>query len=413
MVFRNPFRCDICGIVFNLKIQADNSLSVYNDYPISLTCPECGNVLELSYSRSKGILPRDYKAEENVEPKYDLYYSAFLPIPKDMHLRPSKQIGLTPFMTLSKYYPSEEVEDIDTKCNLFLENIYPYRSVFKDLLPIYRKGNTTAYSKKLVKVLEIDGQYTPIDDIKVCRQNLLELFQNTYNNLAPEKYIKDIAFPLFDGILNIQRIDDLKEAYQIASQVINYNPWQMKAFDYIGKIVSKFEKYMPSLFYLTVGDFQERHKLATNIYTIGAKEAINDYDESFNLIKEMLPLLISLTNFRITGDALLFPNKAGGMKGVNGVKGFYNLPDGLKLDKLSDYPEIMHYLQGGFNSKIRNGIGHSRWNIVEGTQLIQFYYKQNNDIEHYDAQLVDICYLTIINFLHIVEFVLIVENLKR
>ena len=101
------------------------------------------------------------------------------------------------------------------------------------------------------------------------------------------------------------------------------------------------------------------------------------------------------------------------MKGIETVKEFYELPDGLKMDKLQDYPEIVNFLAGGFNTKIRNGIGHQRWSLVDDTQNVQFYYKQNNLDEHYDVQLVDLCYLTIINLLHIMEFVLLIEKLKR
>lgn len=49
MVFGVPFQCDMCGTVIRLKIQADNSLYSY-DYPVSVKCPKCGNILEFRYT---------------------------------------------------------------------------------------------------------------------------------------------------------------------------------------------------------------------------------------------------------------------------------------------------------------------------------------------------------------------------
>lgn len=411
MVFGVPFRCDMCDTIINLKIQADNSLFHY-DYPISVICPECGNQLNLIYKKD-GIFPKDYREKHDVKTDYDLYYSASLPIMEDLHLKPSKEIGLTPFLSLLPLYDNRKVVAQNALEDRFLEYVFPYRNVFQELLPIYRKGNVSAYSKKLVKVFNIGKRYTPINDIKVCRENLFELLENTYNNFATDEYIKQIANPFFLGTLDVNHLDDLKKAYTTTANVFKYNQWQKTAFHFIGKMVAKIEKYMPSLFYCTVGDFNERHFPITNTYTIGVDEVISDYDESFNLIKELLTLIVALSNFRITGDINVFPNKDGGMKGIEGMNDFHILTEGLKMDKIQDYPEVKNYLCGGYNNKIRNGIGHQRWTVVDGTQLIQFRYKPNNDNESYDIQLIDLSFLVVINLLHIMEFVSLIEKLKK
>lgn len=412
MVFGVPFQCDICNTVMSIKIQADNSLYSY-DYPISVKCPKCGNILEFRYSSQNGIQPKDYGVAEGAKSEYDFYYSAFLPVATGLYMRPSERIGLTPFMELGKYYHPENIVGQNYRGNLFLKHIYPFRSVFKDVLPIYQKENAAAYSKKIAKVFGLGENFTPISDIEICRKNLFELLNVTYDNLATAKYIDGIVTPFLQDTLNIASINELKDPYVMVASIVNYDEWQNSSFDFIAKMVAKFEKYMPSLFYCTVGDFEERHNPPMDIYTISLDEAIKDYDISFNLIKKLLPLIVSLSNHRLTGNVNVFPNKDGGMKGIETVKEFYELPDGLKMDKLQDYPAIVKFLAGGFNTKIRNGIGHQRWRLVNDTQNVQFYYKQNNLDEHYDVQLVDLCYLTIINFLHIVEFVMLIEKLKR
>lgn len=411
MVFGVPLQCDTCGTVIRLKIQADNSLYSY-DYPVSVKCPKCGNVLEFRYARGKGILPIDYWVAEDTKTEYDFYYSAFLPIGIGLEMRPSDHIGLTPFMELGKSYFPENIASHNFRGNLFLTNIYPYRTVFKDVLPIYRKGNVAAYSKKIAKIFNFGKKFAPIADIKNCRKHLLELLRSTYKNIATDKYVECIVTPFLLETLDIANMDELKAPYAMATNIVNYSQWQNSSFDFIANMVAKFEKYIPSLFYCTVGDFKERHNPPMNVYTISLDEAITDYDISFNLIKELLPLLVSLSNYRLTGKANVFPNGDKGMKGIGTVKEFYELPDGLKMDKLQDYPEIVDFIAGGFNTKIRNGIGHRRWSLVNDTQKVQFYYRQNDLDEHYDVQLIDLCYLTIVNLLHIMEFVLLIEKLK-
>ena len=333
MVFGVPFQCDICNTVMSIKIQADNSLYSY-DYPISVKCPKCGNILEFRYSSQNGIQPKDYGVAEGAKSEYDFYYSAFLPVATGLYMRPSERIGLTPFMELGKYYHPENIVGQNYRGNLFLKHIYPFRSVFKDVLPIYQKENAAAYSKKIAKVFGLGENFTPISDIEICRKNLFELLNVTYDNLATAKYIDGIVTPFLQDTLNIASINELKDPYVMVASIVNYDEWQNSSFDFIAKMVAKFEKYMPSLFYCTVGDFEERHNPPMDIYTISLDEAIKDYDISFNLIKKLLPLIVSLSNHRLTGNVNVFPNKDGGMKGIETVKEFYELPDGLKMDKL-------------------------------------------------------------------------------
>lgn len=414
MVFAVPFRCDTCDTLISLKIQADQSLFAY-DYPINLECPNCGARIVFTYNKDKGILPLGYRihGEENVSTEFDLYYSALLPVDAKLHFKPSMNVTLTPFMFLSTIYNGEKVVLQNKVGKQFIENIYPFCTVFKELLPIYRKGNTVAYSKKLTHIFNITQKYTPISDIKVCRIHLFELLQNTYNNLSTDEYLSRIANPYLIDTIQVKDIDSLKSPFAEITRIVNYSQWQNDAFDFISGMIAKFEKYMPSLFYCTVGDFVVPHGSKLETYTIDEEEVIQDYNDSFNLIKDLLSLIVGLSNFRLTGSIDDFPNENGGMKGVSGLKDFYLLTDGLKIDKLQDYHEVNAYLAGGFNHKIRNGIGHKRWDLVPDTQIIQFRYNQNDDNVHYDIQLVDLGYLVVINLLHIMEFVLLIEKLKK
>lgn len=412
MVFGNPFRCDMCDTVIKLKIQADNSLFNY-DYPISVVCPKCGNQIELTYNRGQGILPSEYKVDVNTKADCELYYSALLPIVECLYMKPSEQLALTPYLELSKYYSPIDIAAQNFRGNLFFNNIYPFRRTFAELLPIYRKENVLAFSKKLAKLYHVGNEYTPIANIKQCRKILFEFLQSTYNNLAPKEYVDNVANPFLIETIDVLHLEVLQDAYKSATNIVNYERWQEKAFDFVAEMVAKFEKYLPSLFYCTVGDFRDRHDPPTNTYTISMKEVVEDYDTSFNLIKDLLPLIVSLANFKITGKITKFPNGDSGMKGISTIVDFYKLPDGLKLDKLQDYPEIISYLCGGFNNKIRNGIGHRRWSQVPESQIIQFRYKQNEENEHFDIRLIVLGSLVIVNFLHIIEFLLLIEKLKN
>lgn len=139
--------------------------------------------------------------------------------------------------------------------------------------------------KKIAKIFNLGKKFAPIADIKNCRKHLLELLRSTYKNIATDKYVEYIVTPFLLETLDIANMDELKAPYAMATNIVNYSQWQNSSFDFIANMVAKFEKYIPSLFYCTVGDFKERHNPPMNVYTISLDEAITDYDISFNLIK--------------------------------------------------------------------------------------------------------------------------------
>lgn len=416
MVFDTLFKCDVCDdTVFRLRIQCDDSIRRYS-LPLSINCPVCGTDINLTYSGSKGILPKEYNVEgfniEHHEKKYDVPYSPQLPILSSESVVPYFASQLSPYLSLFAAYRPEIISKHAIQAKTFLDKIYPYRHAIKGLLPIYKKGNINAFSKKLA-MEEKSKHIITFTSISSCRDALFDLIKTSYNAIAPTEYIRQIRQPYIDTIKRDLFFQNATMILSKLKEVIDLHEWQSKTLNWIGEMVNKFEKYLPSLFYLSVGDFTGHHTPNAIINSISFDESHNDYDDSFYYMKEILPLLVGLSNWGLTGDFNEFPNKNGGMKGIKNVKGYSEIPEGLMLDKISDYPEVLSFLCEGINTDIRNGIAHGRFNIDPKTQKIIFYPKANNKVYHYDIQLIDMCYLTVINFLHIIEFNLFLEELKK
>lgn len=416
MVFDTLFKCDICDdTVFRLRIQCDDSIRKY-PLPLSIICPECGNAINLTFSSNKGILPKAYKVDDDkidsANIKYDVPYSPQLPITTESIVS-YRSVVLSPYLSLYNVYRPDVISKHATQAKTILDNIYPYRHSIIGLLPIYKKGNIKAFSKKLAMEMDIKSKFHTLVSISACRSALFDLVRTTYNNIATAEYIRQIRQPFLNIIRKEVLIQNAGALLPKLKDILDLHDWQDKSINWIGWMVNKCEKYLTSLFYLSVGDFRDHHIPNAVINSISFDEAQNDYNESFDFMKEILPLLVGIANWGITGDFDNFPNMNGGMKGIGNVENYSKIPEGLMMDKIADYPQILSFLCGGINTNIRNGIAHNRFDINRNTQNIIYYPRANDNTYHYDIQLIDMCYLTIINLLHVMEFNLFLEELKK
>lgn len=101
------------------------------------------------------------------------------------------------------------------------------------------------------------------------------------------------------------------------------------------------------------------------------------------------------------------------MKGINGLSEFAKLPDGLKIEKLSDYGVIEKYLANCFNSHVRNGIAHGNTIFYTDTQMVEYYYKMNDNETHDDFRLIDVAIMTFVNTLHVMEMFVLLNTISK
>ena len=415
MTINVPIKCDTCGTIIMLKIQCDDSLNHY-EFHLHIYCKECGDEFDCSYSNKHGILPTKYRSSKDVNAKYVVYYSPQLPVPLSSYFCDSETIFLSIFQLLSIEYNPQIVVRHAGRIQMILDNVYPYRNLLNELIPVMRKGNYKAFQKKMMKIFSIKQANKDISSIAECRDVFAEYIEKIHANFATDYYRnnieKDVVSMCKSCISNKSKAD-LEAFYNTLNPLIESAKWMRDAEDFLSKFLLVSDKYYPALFYLSVGDFDFPHKHDYVIETIDIDDALNHYKKTFDLLNGILPFSVALCNWQISGDFNGFPDYCESMKGINDIVNFRNLTDGLKCDKLQDYMIIINYLKDCYNSHVRNAIAHNNVVFDPDSQVCEFYYKMNDNQKHEDYKLIDVCYMTIINVLHVLEMYLIIHKLKK
>lgn len=414
MVINVPLKCDTCGSLIRLKIQCDDSLYNY-DFPLHIYCQKCGDEFDCRYTLKNGILPKKYKGDVEAQSDFALSYSPQLPIPRMDFYNKDEKLVISPFILLMMSYGPDVKRKHGNRIKMVLENIYPYRMVLSELIPVMRKGNFAAFQKKMMNVFDIKKANRNILSISECRDVFAEFVEKIHTNFASSDYMNLVAqgvIDICDEFVERHAKDELREFTQNMGPVINLSHWIKETEDFLGQFLMQSEKYYPAMFFSNVGDFSLPHACETIIETIDVDDVHNHYKKAFDLLGSIIPMIVAICNWKTTGGVNTFPNANGGMKGITDIKMFNDLPDGLKNEKLQDYTLVAEYLAGCYNTHVRNALAHNNVEIDPLTQIVEYYYRMNDNETHDDYMLIDVCHMSFINVLHLQELYLVVHKIK-
>lgn len=414
MVSRFYIKCQSCDHLYQIKMQYDTSLYIM-DWPIRFECIECNDAIKMKYS-SRGLLPLTYRAKEpkdKTELTTVLGYSATLPITSDLYMKKydavMSMINFSPYMNLSQalqdFSGIKEFERFRKRLN---NNILEDRTSLKELLPILRKKNVRAFSKKMAVIFK-HKNYVEIGSYKECKRAYNDMVDICYQNLCTDVYNRQIKIPyvtrLFDFVDNMP-IEELKAIKEQINESVTLSNWLYnEAYPYIAEIINNIQQLIPAMFYGFHAKTSMIDQANLNIVTIDIDSAVEYYSNGYEVITHGLPLITGLINILENGDIDRFVNI--GMKGIENLKAFSALSGGLMEEKLADYVSVNKYLGGSMERRLRNAGSHNGIAYDPMTQVLECYYdiKDNNKV--FNIRLIDVCYKTHIQLLHIIEMALL------
>ena len=147
MTIAKEIKCDACGGVYHLKLQMDDTIMLF-DWPITVECASCGNVMDFKFSRLDGFKRLhdggwlDYTEGDSLQlrmsPGFLMGYSPTLPIvPSVFHVRVPSGIGFfSPFMNFSSETGIDDfsVADCNRKSIGIIRDVLPSRGILKSLV---------------------------------------------------------------------------------------------------------------------------------------------------------------------------------------------------------------------------------------------------------------------------------------
>ena len=161
------------------------------------------------------------------------------------------------FQSLSLIYTTQIAIRHAGHIQKILDNVYPYRNILNELIPVMRKGNYNAFQKKMMKVLGIKHANRNISSIAECRDVFAEFIEKIHANFATDCYQtcieKDVA-SLCQTCIKEKSKADLEVFYQTMVPLVDFSKWTRDAEDFISKFLIISDKYYPAIFFLSHSD---------------------------------------------------------------------------------------------------------------------------------------------------------------
>lgn len=418
MVQRAYVKCPICDKLYQLKVQLDKNISIF-EWPISFECKDCGEVLEYKYS-NKGLQPKEfeYKPVPEETPVTTLGYSSSLPITDEVYLKDltyDQSLALfSNYMNLNRgYFAMEETSGFDYFLRRMQANLLPYRECLWSLLPFLKKGNAWAFSKKLAIIFD-EKRYTPLDSTQKMYDAYFELIEKSHRNLMPGFYEQNCyeAFvtPLNEYLSKVSgdEIRAIKEKLDKSGKISLW--YKEEAVPCVARMLRDIQKLIPAMIYTSAGVSDVRQRGDLKIVTISCDDATDIYRDGYEVLCHGLKVFVGLNNLLTNGDMDAFTNPKFG--NVSTLAQFASLNGGKMLEHLENDATVSCYLDGVMNNKIRNAASHSggiEYDVM--TQEVICHYDAKDDAKVYCTSLIEICHLSYLMLLHIMEITLMARTI--
>lgn len=423
MVQRWYVECPSCGKLYQIKLQVDRNIGIF-EWPISFECQDCGEILEYTYS-PKGFRPKakSFVPSPSDPPITTIGYSSSLPITDDLYLKDLNYLQsmalASPYINLSSHghFTMEEIAAFDGFLQRMQVNLLPYRGVLKALLPLLKKGNVNAFSKKMATYFGYNN-YKPLNNSQEVFDTYFELLEKSYYNLIPPRYEADYynkyVKPLRDYLDNASATDakQIKDKLDESGKISIW--YKEKALPYIAQMVDEIQKFIPALIYSSAGVSNVKSRGDLKVVTISFDDAVDKYEVGYEVFADVLKIIVGLNNIMENGSINTFTNPKLG--GTIGITEFASLSVGKMVEHIENYVTIANYLNDAMNNKIRNASTHKNITYDPSTQEVLCYYDPADQSKVYNTTLMEICWLCYLQLLHIIDVTLlarkIVEKVK-
>jgi hypothetical protein len=296
--------------------------------------------------------------------------------------------------------------------------LLPYKGVLNTLLPILKKGNVEAFSKKMATLFK-EKKYKPLGSALEMYDSYFELLKGVYLNIAPQRYLDNcharFIKPLEDLInkLTVDEVRDIKVKLDASGLISKW--YKDEALPFVAKSIDDMQKFLPAMIYASAGIKDVAGNGDLKIVTIGCDDAMAMYKEGYEVFAHGLKILVGLNNLRENRNIDVFTNS--GLSDVDTITKFARKAAGKMIEVLEGNAAFMDYMSGSMNNKIRNAASHSGGVDYDPiTQCIECQYDATDDSKVYETTLMSVCRLCHVLILHLIETTLfarqIVERAK-
>lgn len=403
MISPRIVKCKFCNTTILMRFQMG-----YFDIPFDFVCPNCGVHINGTQNTVQNQDIEIYNASiiETKEPVADYYLNLSVELPSRKICKYTSydkiiREGFSPFLMASQLY-GDNYESITRNISLFLNF---KREFWPKIIPLYdlffngkielMKPQLQIYSKAYNIINKLDAKMSLHQLLvkmffTILPPDSLNEFTDTSKKINEEKM-------LFKAIELIYKVGGEDFFDKNAKRIIKiFNRW-----------VELFEKFIPVIM-LSLGNVKNKiDKNSFGISTTNLDECLNFYSDSYEIITDLVDLVVGLNNISIRGTLDDFPSNAT-------VKNFDNYRRSTKANKIKciadneTFSKPMH-----IDKDIRNAIAHYDYEFNSTTQEIIFRDNFNGKEKLIKVYLVDfacLCYDNVTTLFYLNE---IMYNLQK
>ncbi len=385
MVSSTTIKCNFCGNRIMIRFQVG-----YNDIPFDFYCP-CGVSINgkfcISPSKLKLANAKEVETDfNNIDYYINLsseFYSRKLIKYKGYEDMISE--GMTPFIVSINCFGGDiNIIDAGRRISAFLEY---QRNRWSKIKPLYE----LFFNKKIDLIKKTIDKYSIFLDVESQLDAYMALHQVNimeFNNILDENALKQFI-EIANDINNAENCDELLRFINYIKEKEDFNLLSKKVFEVYNEWIENFDKFLPIVYMV----FAE-HKEALDyehygITTINFDELKSFYVKSYELILELILVLVGLNNIFERGSYDLFFEQSK----AQSFESYFSLSKYDRVYTMSDNDKFSKCIN--LNRHVRNSISHFDYEYDKIAQLITFYDRYRGNCtknEMYLRQFAEICF---------------------
>lgn len=374
---RGNLQCEVCGAKTLIRIQ----LGWLDMHPIRFNCGKCGILISGTLFQDP-IQGRAHTEFDNVKEvsnsKSDYYIEASGELLTEK-LQPYKfeKTLFPPFFTSGFWMMKEDIEKFKEKTIKFLTIVKMDWPKYRRVNELWLNGNYQFLSKELKK--HIPNKQFPLKNelhyLIAVRQMNIGLLANVLNNdffHKHFKFLREEVVKLLDE--SPKELEKLVEHFSIF-----LHRYEEKIFECIKQFTEKFRFMIPVFgmdFYKDNSYIEDDTK---GITTVSFEELKQFYVDIYEVIAEMLDLVVGYNNLKYRGSVQVMKNKR---RDIITLDEYTNKSKGAKIEFLDGNEVFDNLVFPHLNNKLRNAIGHNTYKVDGINQLITYYPSGDENIEN-------------------------------
>ena len=404
MVNSKIAKCEFCNTTILMRFQMG-----YFDIPFDFACPKCG----VHINGKQNIVNNQHIEINNAqiinvdrfEADYYLNLSIELPSRKIDKYKSYDEItkdGFSPFLMTSQLY-GDNYENITRCVSVFLT----YKTMlWPNLIPLYDLLFNKQIELLKPKLQEYSKAYTIVNELDASMA-LHQLLVRTFFEILPPNYLNEFMA----ASKKITKEKMLLKSIEVIQKVGGnefFDKNTKRVIKIFGRWVDLFEKFAPVVM-LSMGN--AKNKFDKNIFgisTTSLDEFLNFYSDSYEVITDLIDLVVGLNNISVRGNIDAFSSD------VN-AKSFKKYRNASKANKIRCVIEDEPFSKPiPLNKDIRNAIAHYDYEFDSITQKILFRDCFNGAEKLTEVYLVDfacLCYDNIIILFYLNEIMYILQKI--